>query len=220
MTNKKMMLVPAALILALFASAFTYGLWFQTLTVDGQVETGDLEWIIVNQFTSDAGQQPDQTILPNGSVVPVPEGKDVGFSYCELARDGKSVHFFLNNTYPGYMAMCQMYFRNTGTIPIHFECIEFLDGQGNLIYNYTYYSPVDAPVMYLDLDGDCNADIMLWFRDNLGEQIHPGGDSDEYSFWIQVLQTASEGAQYDFEMRPTAVQWNESDWPVQMTGAN
>lgn len=215
MTNKKMMLVPAALILALFASAFTYGLWFQTLTVDGTVETGDLEWIVWAQFTSDEGIAPDRSILPGFSGPPftVPEGKNVGNTWCEIARDGKSVTFYLNNTYPCYLAMCSVYFQNIGTIPLHIECVEFLDAQDNLIYNFTYPT-YDMPPLNLSLDDDCMPDIEVWLLENLGEQVHPGQVSNEYSFWIHVLQTASEDSCYTFKMKFTAVQWNESEWPV------
>jgi hypothetical protein len=214
MTNKKMMLVPAALILALFASAFTYGLWFQTLTVDGVVETGELDWEIVNQFTSDPFETPDLNIAQDFTGQTwYPEGKHVGASTCEIARDGKSVTFSITNAYPGYFVMCSVYFLNTGTVPIHFENIEFRDCQDNLLYNYSY-PETSAPKMFLDLDGDCVADIGLWWREPLGAQYHPGDDSFEYSFWIVVLQTASEDTCYCFEMWPTAVQWNESDWPM------
>ncbi|MBC7128015.1 MAG: hypothetical protein ABC585_06725 [Candidatus Methanosuratincola petrocarbonis] len=216
MTNKKLVLIPAALIVALFAFSVTYGLWFQALYVEGTVNTGVLEWKIVDQFTSDAGEQPDRSILPGfeGDSFIVPEGKHVGWTDCVIADDGMSATFTMYNTYPCYLAMFSVYFRNTGTVPIHVEYIEFYDGGGNLIVNYTYpFSELED--FELDLTGDGLPDIEILWLEPLGDQIHPGDRSSEYSWWVHVLQTAPEGATLTYMIKPFAVQWNESDWPIQ-----
>ncbi|MEN3034974.1 MAG: hypothetical protein ABC537_01600 [Candidatus Methanosuratincola sp.] len=218
MTDKKLVLIPAALVVALFAFSLTYGLWFQTLYVDGTVNTGYLEWKIVDQFTSDGGNQSDRSIMPGfeGDSFVVPEGKDVGHTYCVIADDGMSATFTMNNTYPCYLAMFSVYFRNTGTVPIHIEYIEFYDGDGNLIVNYTYPN-TKLEDFAVDLTGDGLPDIEILWLDELGEQIHPGDRSNEYSWWVHVLQTAPEGATLQYKIRLYAVQWNESQWPTQYT---
>jgi len=218
MTNMKLVLIPAALVVALFAFSATYGLWFQTLYVDGTVNTGYLEWKIVDQFTSDAGKQPDRSILPGfeGDSFIVPERKDVGWTDCVIAPDGMSATFTMYNTYPCYMAMFSVYFRNTGTVPIHLEYIEFYDGQGNLIVNYTYPN-TKLKDFAVDCTGDGLPDIEILWLEPLGEQIDPGERSNEYSWWVHVLQTAPEGATLQYTIKLYAVQWNESEWPIQYT---
>lgn len=216
MTNKKLMLVPAALIFVLFASGLTYGLWFQTLYVEGVVDTGILDWCwYFATIEDDQAGEFDWNILPGFVGAPYRTDKDVGNGSVAIT-DCHTIQVTLRNTYPCYWTEVAVYANNTGTIPLHFEWLLIKDNNGVVIANVSGYQP-GKPTAVLDLTGDSLPDIEIWFGDSrmIGTQVHPNETLDEVSFWLHVLQTSPENAILQFSLEFFGVQWNESIHPFQ-----
>lgn len=214
----KIAMFPAAIAVALLAMAMAYGLWYQTLTVEGEVETGDLAACItgVSALDMDVGSL-DWTSSPRGFVPNatggdywrIPDAKDVGRTIVRV--DGCDLYVTLENVYPCYFTDVTFKPLNTGTLPWIIDHVVFRDNNDNAIAN----ASAGTPYVLLDLNGDTKPDIEILWLDNFGKQVHPfdptvpGSGRVEISFYIHVLQEAPQGATLTFSIELTVVQWNE-----------
>ncbi|MCQ5376514.1 MAG: hypothetical protein NO516_00510 [Candidatus Methanomethylicia archaeon] len=214
----KVAMFPAAIAVALLAMAMAYGLWYQTLTVEGEVETGRLEVCItgVSALDMDIGSldwtSSPRGFLPNasgGDYWRIPDAKDVGRTIVEVRNC--SLYVTLQNVYPCYFTDVTFKPFNTGTLPWIIDTAVFKDNNGDVVAT----ARKGTPYVLLDLNDDQNADIEILWLDNFGTQVHPydpnvpGSGRVEISFYIHVLQEAPQGATLTFSIELTVVQWNE-----------
>lgn len=221
---KKIGLLCLALVLALGTLGIGYASWLDTITIEGQVTTGELCWEFISCSLLDdveyGGQpvnyggdyptaNPDRTCNP-GFVFEPGKGyfwaldKNVGWGTQNISDDGmwggKTLTVTLNNVYPCYFNSLSFYVHNCGTIPLKVDHI-VINGQ-----NYT------GGVPYVQFDFNCDGeyDFEIQWGDNWGEQIDPCNSSPEFSFWMHVLQPCPQ-SQLDtltFTIELVAVQWN------------
>ena len=220
-------LVIAMLAVALLAGGVigASALWYERLSLDVSVETGELDWEFRNNtvFTSDpcTDNQGTPVTWPDTNAFPpdfdpviAPEGKDVGCTLIEFKdTDGDGdmdyLNITLNNTYPYYATEVDFRVRNIGTIPLKIWRIQVILPNGTLL-NYTELNqdPVENEGLYLDLDGDGEPDVLFLWGDNFGVQLEPGQHAD-ISLFLVVLQPAPQNATLNFGIGLDAVQWNE-----------
>ena len=185
-------LIALTVILALVLSSFVYAAWRETITVEGTVNTGELDWAFTEPlFQYDNGL--DWTCDENFNNWEQ-LSKDVGsttLEYSDTDRDGDYdlLSITINNAYPGYANEIDFHVVNNGDIPLIFEKV-IIDG--NTFTNI----PIQVA---LDLNGDGNADVKIEFGNNLGGQLHPGEEFD-ISIGILVLQPAPEGASLELSL--------------------
>jgi predicted ribosomally synthesized peptide with SipW-like signal peptide len=219
---KKIGILALTLVLALGALGIGYAKWSDTVTINGNVQTGDVQFCAAEEgtfalFTSDecgSGHKDAGALgttcnpLHLGSGQPVPP-KDVA---CTDANwiDCHTLSITVTNGYPFYTAGVDFTVCNNGTIPIKIWQLKVTDPSGQV--HYFYDSPITTGV---DLDGDGVCDLVLYFGDNFGDQLEPGDCVDE-SMGFVLLEEIAEG-QTDtltFTIELTAVQWNEYSKPV------
>ncbi len=180
-----MPLLLLTLVLILGSMGLVYGLWSETLTINGTVNTGsvDAAWVFV--ICSDI------------------EGKQVGTTSGQIdPQNNKLLHFTIGNGYPSYTGDCQVEFRNTGTIPVRVEEIKFTPGDG-----LTNCSVTQSPTTG-SFTAKCDQ-LEVEFVDNLCVQLHPG-DKVASSIRVHVEQGAGENSTYKFRVDIKLVQYNES----------
>jgi hypothetical protein len=200
--------VPAIFAIALIALAivgFSYAHWSETLWLSGTVRTGEMCAEFVPPITTtDHGN--DWTCDPG--IVNVRQiNKDIGSSAArsiDTNADGcnDTIIVELNHVYPCYYEHMAFWIHNCGTIPWRIWRAIFNPGNV-IIYRPSYLT--------LDLNGDGNADIEIYWGDNFGQQVDPCGRVD-LSFDIHILQPFPEDTTLTFSIAIEMVNWNE--WPV------
>jgi len=222
MNNRStMFLVPVLLSLAVLASAFA--MWSDSLRINMSVETGELDWEIMTGtviYNDACGLQPGYGFAGgndwNATFLPEPGAtqldKDVGCTRVSLSDsdgdgDYDTMDITLDNVYPWYYTHIAFKVHNDGTIPLKIWRI-VIDGQ-------EFYELNEQELQQgveLDLDGDNINDVLIWWGDNFGEQLHPCHSAD-ISLDVTVLQGAPQGATLSFSISFDAVQWNEYSVP-------
>ena len=194
-------------------------MWSETLRMNADVSTGELDWEIVSGgliYHDSCGLQDGYGMAGgydwNASYLPQPGAiqldKDVGCTEIELVDtdgdgDYDAMEVTLVNVYPWYYNHIAFKVHNDGTIPLKIWRI-IIDG--NVYYELNEQELQQG--VELDLTGDGNPDVLIWWGDNFGVQLHPC-ESADISFDITVLQDAPEGATLTFTVTFDAIQWNE-----------
>jgi hypothetical protein len=207
---KRIGAIAFVVVLALGVLGIGYARWADTLVVHAAVQTGVVKWGFLDCGTSDEGDTIDKTVVTLDPTAPaadrVPHNmvppKNVGSSECTLVDtddDGVNdkLEVNLNNVYPCYYLETSFHPYNAGTIPIHIARVKIGD---EWITANKYFR--------LDLSGDGQPDIELYWGNNFHAQLHPG-DEVEISFKIHVLQTAEQGKDMSFDALIEAAQYNE-----------
>jgi hypothetical protein len=97
------------LVLALATIGVVFGLWSKVLTIDGTVETGNVDGV---WFAAACSENPFD--VPPGEF----EGKDVGsVTVAPHPSDQEILIVTVENAYPSYEIDCQVHFANNGSIP-------------------------------------------------------------------------------------------------------
>ncbi|NPA95966.1 MAG: hypothetical protein GXO32_00005, partial [Crenarchaeota archaeon] len=109
----------------------------------------------------------------------------------------------LHNVYPWYYTHIAFKVTNDGTIPVKIWRV-VIDGK----YYYKLNEQQLRQGVEIDLNHDGKPDVLIWWGDNFGAQLHPGQSAD-ISFDITVLQGAPQGATLTLTISLQAVQWNE-----------
>ncbi len=213
------MYVAAVLAVLLAAVSAAYSMWFQELRVDALVETGEVDFEFVPgtlAYLDACGAPPGYGYSGgndwNASFYPVKGAeqldKDVGCTdamFYDSDGDGDldTVNVSLVNVYPWYYTRVAFEVRNSGTVPIKIW---------RVLLNGTYYYELNEHLLeqgvLVDLDGDEQPDVTIWWGDNFGVQLHPG-ESAGISFHIVVLQPAPESSRLTITIELDAIQWNE-----------
>lgn len=207
MRDRKLAALPVLVIFGLLVTGVAFAHWSESLYISGSVATADLDW----KFTLATAEDDQLNELDwncGDNFVPMPwrVDKDVGMTTAEIKDppENHTVEVTLCNVYPCYWTSVSVYAKNTGTIPLHFEkvLIDSVEITGGI------------PKVRLDLNSDGKNDIEIWWKNNIGVQLHPGDDSPEMSFWVHVLQDAPMDATLSFTIQLVAVQYNESIHPL------
>lgn len=214
----KNMVFSAIFLLALLPM-LAFAMWSETLRVNSAISTGEVDWRFVPGtliYLDACGLQPgygffagndwNATYLPQPGTVQL--DKDVGCTRVVLIDsdgdgDTDTMNVTLHNMYPYYYTHIAIKVHNSGTVPIKIWKI-IINGQ-------EFYELNEQELQQgveLDLTSDDKPDVLIWWGDNFGVQLHPCQSAD-ISFDITLLQDAPEGATLTFTVRFIAIQWNE-----------
>ena len=196
-SGRKVTALVLLLLVSLAVVGVAYAMWDKTLTIEGTVNTGDVdaEWTFVSSGD------------PPGAIDPGYD-KDVGELTCEIdGTDPQILHFTVNNGYPSYTADCEVEFNNTGTIPWIVEAISIIPGME--LTGCVLVGPNPAGSQELQCD-----QLTITYIDALCTQVDPGDPFGlASSIRIHVEQPAEENWAYTFDVEVLLVQWNESACP-------
>jgi len=191
--------------LGLLSTGLAYAHWSETLFVNGEVDTGELDWEFVsNSFMcKDVGN--DWTCDPYTMANVRQLTKDVGSTTGVLSdTDGDgdldTLTVTLSNVYPCYYNELSVKVHNNGTIPLHTQSAIIVWGDQEITL------PTGTILVLEDNDGKDVFEIR-WMEPS-GDQIHPC-EMREISFELHMLQEGlKQGATYTFQIKMPAVQWN------------
>jgi len=193
-------------------------MWYETLRVNVAVATGEVDWEFVRgslTWLDACGLPPGYYPLGNdwnASYLPEPGAdqldKDVGCTDVTLIdsdRDGDydTMNVTLHKVYPWYYTHIAFKVHNNGNVPIKIWRV-IINGQ-------EFYELNEQELqqgLELDLTDDGKPDILIWWGDNFGVQLHPCRSAD-ISFDITVLQDAPQDWTLKFTISFEAIQWNE-----------
>ena len=188
-------IVAMLLVLALGALGVVYGLWSQTLTVQGVVSTGTLHARWTGAICSEFFDWP----WPPEGLGEV-EGKDVGSTTAVVdPNDDTVLNVVIENGYPSYAVDCEVEFENDGSVPWIVRGIAIEPGP-----NLTNCTFAGTQTVTMSCD-----QLTVVYADGIGSQVDPG-DGLGSSLRVHVEQPAEMGATYEFQVRTCVAQWNES----------
>lgn len=176
-----------SLVIALGALGVVFALWSKTLTIEGTVETGNVDGV---WFFASCAENP-----PSGEV----EGKDVGqFTIAPDPLDQEVLIFTITNGYPSYLVDCEVHFANNGSIPIKIRGIVEDDPNGLAVTEALF----DGVGSQLEPCGFTPS----WGTNPLNV---PADCQTAQSLLVHVEQSALQNAEYQFRFKVCIAQWNE-----------
>ena len=208
MNFQKKIMAPIAIVALLLLVTVSYAMWYGELKINGNVQTGELDWEFVPntviQLDTCDFNVPDTNVPPGNNS----EGKDVGCTDVQLVDtdgdgDYDALNITMHNVYPYYYEHIAFKVHNDGTIPLKIWRV-IIDGREY----YALNEHVLRTGVPLDLDGDGENDTMIWWGDNFGVQLHPC-ESADISLDITILQPAPENATLHMLIQFQAIAWNE-----------
>ena len=110
---KKIGLICLTLVLALGAMGVGYALWFDTLYLDGTVETGEVDTAIVSIASDDVGIDPGYN-------------KDVASTVVAIV-DSKTATVTITDGYPSYSNWIHFTTHIQGTVPVRLQAINIVN---------------------------------------------------------------------------------------------
>ncbi len=210
-----------AIAIAILASTLVgYAMWSDALHINSYVHTGDVKigFIQSTLIYSDSCGSPSGYGYSNGNdwnATGFPDrnhfiqlDKDVACTEAQFEGTADNGYYHtlnvtIHNAYPWYYTHIAFKICNYGSVPVKIW---------RVLVNGTYYYELNAAGVengvYMDLNGDGVNDVVVWWGDNFGAQLHQGNCAD-ISFDVVVLQGAPQGQDLSFTIQPQAVQWNE-----------
>lgn len=191
--NLPITLLVVLLLLALATVGVGYGLWSETLRINGTVYTGEVDarWTRAGCF--------EFYPWPDGTNFGEAEGKDVGSWDIGIdPQNDKVLRFAIQNGYPSYAVDCQVHFAAEGTIPLKVRGTAIWPGSG--LTNCTVTGG-QTKVMTCD-------QLTVKYYDGIGSQLEPG-DELASSMMVHVEQPAAMNSTYEFQVGVCLAQWNE-----------
>jgi len=194
-------------IMALAGTGAAYALWSETLTITGTATTTELDWEFYNPlWPVDPTLPPLFGNLDHG-IDPFLT-KDVGSNDAEFFdTDGDGDYdkmvLTITNAYPQYNDHIVFAVHCNGQLPLHIWKVVFKNMADQEVE--TLYANGDV---YLDIDGDGDADIWITWGDNFGLQMHYC-DWTDMSFNFYILQECPQGVPLTFTIEVVAGQYNE-----------
>ena len=192
MLSKKLTAIPLLLVTILSIIGIAYAHWDQTLYINAEVETGELDWEFTSAYDNDDGIDPGKD-------------KDVADTTVELIDsdndgDDDTLKVTITNAYPCYKVSICFWVHNCGTIPLKiWKLIVKYRGIEEEFY--------DIFTKDFDIDGDGKADIRIEYGNNFGTELDPC-EGAGLSFTLYVLQDAPQDSELSFTMELVAIQWN------------
>jgi len=176
-----------------------YGLWSKSLSIEGEVQTGDVDarWLFAGCF--------EFNTWPNFPIdegdFGEAEGKSVGEWMVQVdPEDDQILHFTLSNVYPSYAVDCEVHYEVEGTIPVIVRGTTIVPGLG--LANC-------APLTGNQTKTLTCPELTVIFSDGIGSQLH-AGDEMASSLRVHVEQPAEQGVSYGFDVLICMAQWNEA----------
>ena len=197
------------LLLALATIGVVFGLWSKVLTIDGTVETGNVDAV---WFAAACTENPFD--VPPGEF----EGKDVAsVTAVPDPADQEILIVTLENAYPSYEIDCQVHFANNGTIPIKIRGITKDDPNGGVISEvlidgigsqlepcgFTPTFPTSPAVVPLD----CQSAMSL--------VVHVEQEAEQNAGRGELGDPPA----YQFRFKVCVAQWNEPATPAECEAA-
>lgn len=213
--KKKIGILALVLVLVLAGVGVGVARWSQTLQIEGNIDTGEVDWEFVQYSFIQRDNGLDWSCDPGMTNVQ-PLDKDVGWTtgvFSDEDDDGDLdlLTVTLNNVYPCYYNQVSADTHNNGTIPTKLcQCMLTYPDPYNPGQFITVPLP-DSTLVYIvgeNQYGGISNVIEIYWLNNTGNQMEPS-DELEDSWKIHVLQAAKEGATYTFTITREAVQWNE-----------
>lgn len=203
------------MVMLVAVASVAYGLWSEPLLTNVVVQTGELDWQFVPgslilldscDYVGPPGYDYNASLLPSPGAYQL--DKDVACTRAEFADtdgdgDYDGLTITIENAYPWYYTHVAFKVHNNGDIPLKIWRI-ILDGQEY----YELNEQVLQQGVEIDVTDDGEPDILLWWGDNFGTQLHPCNSAD-ISLDITVLQEAPEGATLQITISFQAIAWNE-----------
>lgn len=182
-----------------------YALWFQVLTLNATVTTGELDVEWSNEanepvYSVDLGQ----TFLQEGDPGFNPD-KIVQTCEGEIVDDGHTLNITDTGLYPYAGCLHTIDIHNNGTIPVHInlDAIEVIPGIGNL-------DDLEASVLGCEFGNagpNAEATVVATDPDTI-IQLHPS-NSIICDVIVYALQSAQENSEYTATVKVLAYQFNE-----------
>jgi hypothetical protein len=199
-------------------------MWSMSIRGNVYVASGELDWEFMSGtivWLDACGLQPGPGFFGgfdwNATYLPSPGAlqldKDVGCTNVEsFDGDGDGDYDTMNvtlyNVYPWYYTHIAFKVHNDGSIPLKIWRVVF----GGTEYYELNEQELQQGVE-LDVNGDGQPDILVWWGDNFGIQLHPCQSAD-ISFDLTILQTAPQDSTLSFTISFDAVAWNEYSVPA------
>lgn len=210
-----------ALVAMLGAMGLGYALWSKALTIDGTVNTGNVDAEFTDAFTDDDNivdddtkdigdtgscvNDPDTSCDPDASGKNVPrKDKDVGQCFANLVSDPvtgqmDTLVVTIQNGYPSYYCTTFFDIHNKGSIPVKIKSIVLKDMEHDVASGQIKPAPgqsaelVVSTVYDVDLDGDTEADINLHVTQLEKQQLEQS-ETVQGDLDIHVKQEAPQNA--------------------------
>lgn len=214
-----------ALALVLSVSGAAFAMWSDTLTISGDVFTGEVSVSIDSQYDNDVNlNDPCEPGYWDVSTEPVWVGSRYIKNVAQTTstydlENGEWGKIIVTNGYPCYWGSVIWDVHNDGTIPVRLYSVTLTElsfggspmwtGSVPLTIGTRYYVDVDKPAVDETLDeGD---DFSLILSCEACCQIDPeaSGDVGYIDATVHVEQDAQQKSQYDFTVEFVFAQWNE-----------
>ena len=202
---KRIGIICLALVLSLGVLGVGYAAWTDTLTISGTVTTGDVEWEIQGPIIN--GDPPTPGSLDLNCFFDLYDGvwvvmdKDVGSTSVNIT-DPHTMTVTVDNAYPYYGNHIAFKVHGLGSIPLRIWKVNFL------VDNTVVKTLYAIGYVYLDLDGNGENDLQLWWGNNFGVQMHYC-DKGDMSFELLILQPAPQNEELTFTIELIGIQWDE-----------
>jgi len=226
---RKLWFLCLALVLAMGSLGVGYAMWSDTLTITGNVNTGELVVEFSSQYDNDDGQQNDPMEAGSWSGFDTREPEWVGNRYeknvasttSTFVDGGTTAQILITGGYPCYWGSVAWDITNTGTIPVKLFSVKLIElskntpvwtGSIDLVIGTRYYVDVDRP--NIDTTLDAGDDFSFILSAHGTDQIDPDtwANSDGIAYLdvtVHVEQDAEEKTLYDFKIEYVFAQWNE-----------
>jgi hypothetical protein len=205
--RKSVIYLAALSLLTISLAGVAYAHWSKVISVDGLVQSGELEWVLVDMSTTDPPGANDRTIK-QGFIPPAyTTRKDVAETIVWFTEHTGYVE--IKNAYPCYLTSVNFYPQVQGTIPIYVDklLIYYWDSGTN---EWIYFDTLTHTGKFeFDYDDNGKCDIEFQYGDNFGVQYHPGDDPIEISFSIHICEDAKYLTSYKFKFDLYCINWNE-----------
>ena len=226
--ESRIMVIFPVLLIALSVVGFSYAYWTDTLTIDGEVSTGELDV----QFSAQATNDPDGENDPKECGTWTYDGQqftwsgdrydfDVANITCELVdedgdpseggstNDGnEKITINVENGYPSYYGSVAFTIDNIGNIPAKILSIKLVEVSKDSTTKSVDVDLVACQWVKVDVDDDGENDFELHLSNlAVGQTIDVGG-------WllgdlcIHILDGAEENTSYDFTIEIVVGQFN------------
>ena len=211
MRDKRIVVMPLILIIALSILGFAYATWSDKVVISGEVKMGSVavgwtELTCVEKYLNETTglKEPGEWL-----------GKDVGKVECEMRELIEDPHTLkvgykiawvnITNAYPSYQVHIIFALENLGTVPVNITGVVITGGPG-LTWNST-----PTPGVALGALEDADGDPIINFNtiDFLHEQLDYC-ENLKAEIDVHFKQKALECHTYTFTVEIIAVQWNKA----------